>query len=50
MSGPLTYPPEISIESGVELPPVYEEQGSNDAWMDLIGAVVECLIELLFSF
>jgi len=50
MAEPLTYPPKILIASSVELPPEYWEQGSDDGWIDLIGgAMVECLIELLFS-
>lgn len=45
MAGPLTYPPEIVIESTVELPPEFGPD-TSDAW---IVVLIEMLIELLFS-
>lgn len=50
MTGPLTYPPEILIESSVELPPELSgRHGVNEAWFELIGLATEFLAELLFS-
>jgi hypothetical protein len=51
MTGPLTYPPEIVIESTVELPPEYEVP-SMEAWVvevccELAMVVVELIIGLL---
>jgi len=33
MTGPLTYPPEIVIESKIDLPPEYEPPVDNGKWM-----------------
>jgi len=33
MTGPLTYPPEIVIESKIDLPPGYEPPVDNGKWM-----------------
>lgn len=48
MTGPLTYPPEIVIESTVELPPEYGPQGVNgEAYGELLGMLIEGAIELV---
>ena len=49
MVGPLTYPPEILIESTVELPPEFGEEGINEVWLELIGLAIEFVVELPFS-
>ena len=46
MAGPLTYPPEILIESSVELPPELGKGQVNEAWFELIGLVIEFVVEL----
>ena len=33
MTGPLTYPPEIVIESTIDLPPEYEPPVDKGKWM-----------------
>jgi len=48
MAGPLSYPPEILMESTVELPPEFGDQGINEVPIELIGLVIEFLIELPF--
>ena len=49
MVGPLTYPPEILIESTVELPPEFGTEGINEVWFELIGLAIEFVVELPFS-
>ena len=55
MTGPLTYPPEIVIESKIDLPPEilsYSgcfEQASNEVGFELACLLVEFVIELLCS-
>ena len=39
MAGPLSYPPEILIESTVELPPEFGREGINETWIELVGVV-----------
>lgn len=49
MTGPLTYPPDILIESTVELPPEFGAEGINEVCIELfVGLAIECLIELPF--
>ena len=53
MTGSLTYPPEIVIESTVGLPPEYGPTGGfelTDAHFELGLFVVEFVFELLTSF
>jgi hypothetical protein len=49
MAGPLTYPPEILIESTVELPAEFGEAEINEVWFELIGLAIEFVIELPFN-
>jgi hypothetical protein len=49
MTGPLSYPPEIQIESCVELPPEFGQDGISEVWFELIGLLIELVIELPFS-
>ena len=53
MDGPLTYPPEIIIESTVELPAEFYaglgEEGINEVWFELAVLVIEFVIELPFN-
>ena len=46
MTGPLTYPPEIVIESKIDLPPEFG-QGSNEVGFELTWLLIEFVIELL---
>jgi len=51
MSEPLSYPPEILIESKVELPAEFITAGSNNGWnvaemVELMILVIEFVIEL----
>ena len=48
MAGPLTYPPEIQIESTVDLPPEFVANGSDEAWVELLGVAIEAVFELPF--
>jgi hypothetical protein len=49
MTGPLTYPPEILIESTVELPPEFGGEGINEVWIELVvGLAIEFVVELPF--
>ena len=52
MAGPLSYPPEIQIESTVELPPEFGGHASDEVWTELsvslIGLLIEFVIELPF--
>lgn len=53
MTGPLTYPPEIVIESKVDLPPEFGPTGGfelTDAHFELGLFVVESVFELLANF
>ena len=53
MTGPLTYPPEIVIESKIDLPPETRsysgcfEHASNEVGFELACFLVEFVIELL---
>ena len=50
MSGPLTYPPEIVIESTIDLPPEYDvpEHGiSGEMLAEVLIIVIEVGLELL---
>jgi hypothetical protein len=48
MAGPLTYPPEIRIESTLELLlESGEEEINYEAWFEVMGLVIEFLVELL---
>jgi hypothetical protein len=53
MSGPLTYPPEIVIESTIDLPPEYDvsEHGgiSVEVLAEVLILVIEVGLELLGS-
>jgi hypothetical protein len=49
MAGPLTYPPEIVIESTVDLPPEFGQDASIEVSGELIGVLIEMVFELLFS-
>jgi hypothetical protein len=49
MAGPLTYPPEILIESTVELPPEFGEEGINEVGVELMGLVIEFAIEFVIA-
>jgi hypothetical protein len=49
MTRPLTYPPEILIESSVDLLPEFGNEGVNDASCELIAFLVEFATELLSS-
>jgi hypothetical protein len=49
MAGPLTYPPEILIESTVELPPELGEEGINEVGVELMGLVIEFVIEFVIA-
>lgn len=52
MTGPLSYPPEIVIESTVDLPPEFGPTGGfelTDAHFDLGFFVLEFVFELLGS-
>lgn len=48
MPGPLSYPPEILIESTVDLPFEFGDQGIKEPWIEVAGLVIEFLIELPF--
>jgi hypothetical protein len=48
MTGPLTYPPQIVIESTIDLPPEYAP--NMEGCFELAVFVVELAVELLFSF
>ena len=48
MTGPLTYPPAIVIESTIDLPPEFG-QGRVEVGGELIGVLIEMVFELLFS-
>ena len=50
MTGPLTYPPEIVIESTVELPPGFGPDGANaELYGELFGMLIEGAIELVIT-
>jgi hypothetical protein len=46
MPRPLTYPPEILIESSIELPPEFAQEGADEGWFELILLFIELLLEL----
>lgn len=48
MAGPLTYPPEIVIESTIELPPEFGGEGINEVWIELFGLAIEFVVDLPF--
>jgi hypothetical protein len=50
MTGPLTYPPEIVIESTIDLPPEYDLPGhgmSGEMLAEVLIIVIEVGLELL---
>ena len=48
MHEPLTYPPEIAIESTVDLGPEFRSAGPNaEAYGELLGILIEGVIELV---
>jgi len=47
MAGPLTYPPEIVIESNIELPPEYELQVDKGMSAELCIEIVLLAIEVV---
>jgi hypothetical protein len=47
MTGPLTYPPEITIESDIVLPPEFWQDGDNNGGVELALVLVEIIVELL---
>ena len=49
MTGPLTYPPEIVIESAIELPPEYYVSEPGGIGADICGELALMVIELVIT-
>ena len=50
MTGPLTYPPEIVIESKIDLPPEFWQEGTGmsiEVYFDLALLIIEIVTGLL---
>ena len=50
MAGPLTYPPEIVVESTIELPPEYDVPEHAGMGVELCCELAMVVVELVFGF
>lgn len=49
MTGPLTYPPEIVVESRIDLPPDFGNGANIEVCRELAMFMIEIVVELLGS-